>query len=139
MTFPQRSKGVGIIEGDATLLKVKAHTEPRRQRVGEARGRGGPVGDGVSGTVPMATVVVIVVLGQVDLTHPHSEETERRSRVQGVLCAAVMTAVRVVAGQREREKTIIMLGVALFYPLKCKSDMSIMRISLFEGFANVHM
>lgn len=38
MTFPQRSQRVGIIEGDATLLKVKAHTEPGWQRVGEACG-----------------------------------------------------------------------------------------------------
>lgn len=36
VAFPQRSQRVGVEEGDATLLKVKAHTEPRRQRVGEA-------------------------------------------------------------------------------------------------------
>lgn len=46
-------------------------------------------------------VVVVVVLGQVDLTHPHSEEAERWSRVQGVLRPAVMTAVWVVATERE--------------------------------------
>lgn len=38
VTFPQRSQRVGIIESDATLLKVKAHTEPGRQWVGEACG-----------------------------------------------------------------------------------------------------
>ena len=104
MTFPQRSQRVGVIEGDATLLKVKGHTEPGRQRVGEACGRGGAVADGVAGAVPVVTVVVlvvVVVLGQVDLTHPHSEEAERWSRVQGVLRPAVMTAVWVVAAERE--------------------------------------
>lgn len=102
MTFPQRSKGVGVVEGDATLLKVKAHAEPRRQRVGEARGGGGAgaVGDGVPDTVPVAAVVVVAVLGQVDLTHPHREEAEWRSRVQSILRSAVMAAVRVVAGER---------------------------------------
>lgn len=102
VAFPQRPKGVGVVEGDASLLKVKAHAEPRGQRVGDARGRGGAVavGDGVSDTVPMATVVVVVVLGQVDLTHPHREEAEWRGGVQSVLCSAVMTTVRVVAGGR---------------------------------------
>ncbi len=102
MTFPQRSQRVGIVEGDATLLKVKAHTEPGRQRVGEACGRGGAVADGVSDTVPMVTVVVEAVLGQVDLTHPHSEEAEGWSRVQGILCSAVMTTIWVIAGERAR-------------------------------------
>lgn len=102
VTFPQRSERVGVIEGDATLLKVKGHTEPGRQRVGEACGRGGAVADGVAGAVPVVTVVVVVVvLGQVDLTHPHSEEAERWSRVQGVLRPAVMTAVWVVAAEGE--------------------------------------
>ena len=103
MTFPQGSQGVGVVEGDATLLKVKAHTEPGRQRVGEACGRGRAVADGVSDAVPVVTVVMVVVvavLGQVDLTHPHGEEAERWSRVQGVLGPAVMTAVGVVAGER---------------------------------------
>lgn len=83
MTLPQRSQRVGVIEGDTTLLKVEAHTEPGRQRVGEACGRGGAVavGDGVAVSVPMAAVVVVAVLGQVDFTHPHSEEAEGRSRV----------------------------------------------------------
>ena len=83
MTLPQRPQRVGIIESDATLLKVKAHTESGRQRVGEARGRRGAVavGDGVSDSVPVATVVVVVVMGQVDFTHPHGEEAEGRSRV----------------------------------------------------------
>lgn len=98
MTFPQRSQRVGIIEGDATLLKVKAHTEPGRQRVGEACGRGGAV---VSDAVSLVTVVVVVaVLGQEDLTHPHSEKTERWSGVQGILCPTVMTTVWVIAGER---------------------------------------
>lgn len=50
----------------------------------------------------MATVVVVVVavLGQVDFTHPHCEEAERRSRIQGILCSTVMTTVWVVAGER---------------------------------------
>lgn len=115
MTFPQGSQGVGVVKGDATLLKVKAHTEPRRQWVGEARGWGGAVTNGVSDTVSMVTVVVVVVvavLGQVDLTHPHSEEAERRSRVQGVLCSAVMAAVRVITGEEEQfDKRL----VSLFY------------------------
>lgn len=90
VAFPKRPQGVGVVEGDPTLLKVETHAEPGRQRVGEACGRGGPV---VPGAVP---VVAVAVLGQVDLTHPHSEETEGRGRVQVVLCAAVMAAVGVV-------------------------------------------
>lgn len=102
MTFPQRPQRVGVIEGDATLLKVKAHTKPGWQRVSEACGCGGAiaVADWVSVTVPIATVVVVAVLGEVDFTHPHCEEAEGRSRVQGVLCPTVMTAVWVVAGER---------------------------------------
>lgn len=106
MTLPQRAQRVGIIKSDAALLKVKAHTKPRWQRVGEACGRGGAVavGDGISDTVPMATVVVVVVvvvavLGKVDFAHPHSEEAEGWSRVQGILCSTVMTTVWVVAGE----------------------------------------
>lgn len=49
----------------------------------------------------MITVVLVVtVLRQVDLTHPHSEEAEWWSRVQGILCSAVMSTVWVVAGER---------------------------------------
>lgn len=51
----------------------------------------------------MVVVVVVAVLGQVDLTHPHSEEAEGWSRVQGILCAAVVTTVRVVAGQFDKQ------------------------------------
>lgn len=103
MTLPQGSQRVGIIEGDTTFFKVKAHTKPGRQWVGEARGWRGAVaiGDRVSYTIPMATVVVVVVLRHVDFTHPHSEETEGWSRVQGILCSTVMTTVWVVAGERE--------------------------------------
>lgn len=106
VTLPQRSQRVGIIEGDATLLKVKAHTKPGRQWVGEARGRGGAIaiGDGVSYTIPVAIVVVVVVLRHVDFTHPHSEEAEGWSRVQGILCSTVMATVWVVAGEKERER-----------------------------------
>ncbi|TNN42663.1 hypothetical protein EYF80_047160 [Liparis tanakae] len=99
VTFPQRSQGVGVVEGDATLLKVKAQAEPGGQRVGEAGGGGGAgaVGDGVPGPVPVAAAVVVVaVLGQVDLTHPHREEAERRSGVQSILRPAVMAAVRII-------------------------------------------
>lgn len=101
MALPQRSQRVSVIEGDATLLKVKAHTEPRRQRVGEACGRRGAVaiGDGVSAAVPMATMVVAAVMGQVDFTHPHSEEAERRSRVQGIFRSTVVATVWVVAAE----------------------------------------
>lgn len=125
MTFPQRSEGVGVVEGDATLLKVKAHAEPGRQRVGEARGRGGAVavGDGVSDAVPVAAVVVlllvvmVVVLGQVDLTHPHSEEAEWWSGVQSVLCSAVMTTVWVVAGDTNNHyEGVICLFFIYYYP-----------------------
>lgn len=90
---------MGVVEGDPTFLKVETHAEPGRQRVGEACGRGGAV---VPGAVPM---VAVAVLGQVDLPHPHGEETERRSRVQVVLRAAVMAAVWVVAeGAHKEEK-----------------------------------
>lgn len=59
----------------------------------------------------MVTVVVVVVavLGQVDLTHPHSEEAEWWSRVQGVLCPAVMTTVWVVAGERAKTSVSLLL------------------------------
>lgn len=69
VAFPQRPERVGVIEGDATLLKVKGQTEPRWQGIGEACRCGWAV---VSGTISMVTVVMIAVLGQVDLTHPHS-------------------------------------------------------------------
>lgn len=49
----------------------------------------------------MVTVVVVAVLRQVDLPHPHGEEAEGWSRVQGVLRPAVVPAVWVVAGQRD--------------------------------------
>lgn len=90
VAFPQGPQGVGVVEGDPTLLEVETHAEPGGQRVGEARGRGRAV---VSRAVP---VVVVAVLGQVDLTHAHGEEAERRSRVQVVLCTAVVAAVWVV-------------------------------------------
>lgn len=79
MTLPQWAQRVSVVEGDPTLLKVEAHAEPRRQRVGEASGRGGAVavGDGVSIVVPMAAVVV-VVLRQIYFTHPHRQEAEGR-------------------------------------------------------------
>lgn len=97
VAFPQRSQRVGVVEGDAALLKVKAHAEPGRQRVGEAWRRGGAV---VSDAVALTAVMVVAVLGQVDLPHAHSEEAERRSRVQSVLCPAVVTTVRVITGER---------------------------------------
>lgn len=98
---------MGVVEGDATLLKVKAHTEPGGQGIGEARGRGGAVAvaDGVSLTIPVAAVVMIAVLGEVDFTHPHSEEAEGWSRVQGVFCTAVMATVGVIAGDDARQMT----------------------------------
>lgn len=103
--LPQRPQRVGVVEGDAALLEVEAHAQPRGQRVGEARGRRRPVADGVSDAVAVVTVVVVVVvvavLRQVDLPHPHGEEAEGRSRVQGVLGAAVVAAVWVVAARRE--------------------------------------
>lgn len=102
MPLPQRPQRVGVVEGDAALLEVQAHAQPRRQRVGEARGRRRPIADGVSHAVAVATVVVVVMVGvlrQVDLPHPHGEEAEGRSRVQGVLGAAVVAAVWVVAAR----------------------------------------
>lgn len=104
MTFPQRSQRVGVVESDATLLEVKAHTEPGRQRVGEAWGGGRAVADGVSDAVALVMVVVVVVavLGQVDLSHPHREEAEGWSRVQAIFCTAVVTTVWVVAGQVDK-------------------------------------
>lgn len=94
VAFPERPQRVGVVEGDPAFLEVEAHAEPGGQRVGEAGGRGGPV---VPGAVP---VVAVAVLGQVDLPHAHGEEAERRSRVQVVLRAAVVAAVRVVAEDR---------------------------------------
>lgn len=90
---------MGIVERDAPFLKVKAHTEPGRQRVSEASGRwmAVAVGDGV----PL--LMVVVVLRQVDFTHPHSQKAEGRRRIQGILCAAVMAAVWVVAAERQSE------------------------------------
>lgn len=84
MAFPERSERVGVVEGHAALLEIKAHPEPWRQGVRDARGGGGAiaVGDGVSDAVAMVTVVVVVVvvglLGQVDLSHTHGEEAEGR-------------------------------------------------------------
>lgn len=98
VAFPQGPQGVGIVEGDPTLLKVETHTEPGGQGVGEARGRGGAV---VSRAVP---VVVVAVVGQVDLTHAHSEEAERRSRVQVIFCTAVVAAVWVVPESAQIKK-----------------------------------
>lgn len=97
MAFPQGPQGVGVVEGDPSLLKVETHAEPGRQGVGEARGRGGPV---VSGAV---AVVVVGVLGQVDLTHAHGEEAERRSRVQVILCTAVVATVWVVPERTDQQ------------------------------------
>lgn len=102
VALPQRPQGVGVVEGDAALLKVEAHAQPRRQRVGEARGRRGSVADRVADAVAVVVVVVVVaVLRQVDLPHPHGEEAEGRSRVQGVLRPTVVTAVWVVAARRD--------------------------------------
>lgn len=101
--LPQRPQGVGVVESDPALLEVKAHAESRRQRVGDPRRCGRPVavGDGVPDTVAVVIVVVVVaVLGQVDLTHPHCEEAKWGSQIKGVLCSAVMAAVRVVARQK---------------------------------------
>lgn len=88
---------MGIVERDAPFLKVKAHTEPGRQRVSEASGRWMAVAVGV----PL--LMVVAVLRQVDFTHPHSQKTEGRRRIQGILCAAVMAAVWVVAAERQSE------------------------------------
>lgn len=105
--LPQRPQGVGVVEGDAALLKVEAHAQPRWQRVGEAQGRRGPVAGGVAdavAVVAMVTVVVVVVvavLRQVDLPHPHGEEAEGWSRVQGILRPTVVAAVWVVAAWRD--------------------------------------
>lgn len=96
VTLPQGPQGVGVVEGDTPFLKVKAHTESRRQRVGEARGDV-VVGEWVSIAAPVVVVVVVTVLGQVYLTHAHGEEAEGRRRVQGILCSTVMAAVWVVA------------------------------------------
>lgn len=103
MSLPQGAQRVGVVEGDATLLKVKAHAEPGRQRKSETCRCGGAitVGDGVSYAVPVVTVVgVVAVLWHVNFTHPHGEEAEGWSRVQGIFCSTVMTAVWVVAGER---------------------------------------
>lgn len=80
VTLPQRAQRVSVVEGDPALLKVQAHAEPGRQRVGEAGGRGGAVavGDGVSIAVPVAAVMVVVVLRHVYFTHPHRKEAEGR-------------------------------------------------------------
>lgn len=106
--LPQRPQGVGVVEGDAALLKVEAHAQPRRQRVGEAQGRRGPVAGGVADAVAVVAVVtmvvvvvVVAVLRQVDLPHPHGEEAEGWSRVQGILRPTVVTAVWVVAAWRD--------------------------------------
>lgn len=88
---------MGIVERDAPFLKVKAHTEPGRQRVSEASGRWMAVAVGV----PL--LMVVAVLRQVDFTHPHSQKAEGRRRIQGILCAAVMAAVWVVAAERQSE------------------------------------
>lgn len=103
--LPQRPQGVGVVEGDAALLKVEAHAQPRWQRVGEAQGRRGPVAGGVADAVAVVAVVTVVVvvavLRQVDLPHPHGEEAEGWSRVQGILRPTVVTAVWVVAAWRD--------------------------------------
>lgn len=98
MALPERSQRVGVKEGDAPLLKIKAHAEPGRQRVGEARGGGRAVdvGDGISDTVAVV-MVVIAVLGQIYFAHSHGEEAERWSGVQSILCSAVVAAVWVIA------------------------------------------
>lgn len=88
---------MGIVERDAPFLKVKAHTEPGRQRVSEASGRWMAVAVGV----PL--LMVVAVLRQVDFTHPHSQKAEGRRKIQGILCAAVMAAVWVVAAERQSE------------------------------------
>ena len=49
----------------------------------------------------VVVVVVVALLGQVDLTHPHGEEAEGGGGVQGVLCSAVMATVRVVAAEEQ--------------------------------------
>lgn len=97
VALPQGPQGVGVVERDTPFLKVKAHAESRRQRVGEAWGDV-VVGERVS-IVPTVVVVVVVVtvLGQVYFTHAHGEEAEGWRRVQGVLCSTVMAAVWVVA------------------------------------------
>lgn len=107
MTLPQRSQRVGIVKGDTTLLKVQAHAESGRQRIGDTCGRGGAVADGVSGTVAMVVVaaVVVAVLRQVNLSHSHSEEAEGWSRVQGIFCTAVMTTVWIIAERRAEFET----------------------------------
>lgn len=92
---------MGVVEGDATFLKVQAHAQPGRQWVRVARGRGRAVvvvGD-VS-VVVVVVVVVVAVLGQIDFPHAHGEETEGWSRVQGVLRSTVMAAVWVVAEEK---------------------------------------
>lgn len=98
VALPQGPQGVGVVEGDPSLLKVETHAEPWRQRVGEARRRGGAV---VPGAV---AVVAVAVLRQVDLTHAHGEEAEGRSRVQVVLCTAVVAAVWVIAESAQINK-----------------------------------
>lgn len=98
VAFPQRPQGVGVVEGHPAFLEVEAHAQPGGQRVGEARGRGGAV---VPAAVP---VVAVAVLGQVDLTHPHREEAERRRRVQVVFRTAVVAAVWVVTESAHIDK-----------------------------------
>ena len=94
MPLPQRPQGVGVVEGDPTLLKVEAHAEPGGQGVGDARRRrgAGAVGHGLPGAVAMVTVVVAAVLGEVDLAHAHGEEAEGRG-ILAVLCTAVVATV----------------------------------------------
>lgn len=50
---------MGVVEGDATFLKVQAHAQPGRQWVRVARGRGRAVV--VVGDVSVVVVVVVVV------------------------------------------------------------------------------
>ena len=101
--LPQRPEGVGVVEGDPTFLKVKAHAQPGGQGVGDARRRrvAGAVGHGVPGAVAMVTVVVAAaVLGEVDFAHAHGEEAEGGG-VLAVLGPAVVAAVWVAPADRE--------------------------------------
>lgn len=97
--LPEWAERMCIIKGDTPLLDIKTHAQPWRKRIGDAGWRRGAVAVADAVSAVSCSVVGVNRGWQVDFTHSHGEEGERRHWVWRILRPTVMATVWVIPAQ----------------------------------------